>query len=419
MYLFTPALLLFLSLLPLPSSASPDPERLEKSVRTLAQPAWAGRKAGSRGGALARAWIIHELEDLGIPPLPDLGTYEQPIYPVGANIIAGLGLGSGSRCVLIGAHYDGLGVHDGEVYPGADDNASGVAALLEIARAARDTSWVRDQQGCLIFAFWDFEEGNMETLGGIKGSRYFVEHPPMPLSQLALTVTFDLVGGRFFVGDNDSLYVFGTERSPVLRERVLQARATGVRLIPLSLPILEPLGSWWPRSDYGPFRDKGVSSIFFSTGTSVSYHKPTDRPENLDYDKLAAVAQSVLNLLEVDHSGDPGSPQDHRNEDLDQVVLTLERLTANADRNGISPEWEKQLVEDWRMLRHYQRHREEIVPWCRMQIPFIHILGALGVENGSVPLDLLCPLPSMDSDAFGESADLVDRVESCRLVSFR
>ena len=184
-------------------------ENLKKDVETLAQPAWKGRQAGTSGGAAARAWLKQEFIKIGIRPVAK--NYEQNILKrksvIGVNLIGVLGPEE-KQCMIIGAHYDHKGVGGEIILRGADDNASGVAVMLEIARQIKPRE--SELQKCIYFAAWDFEEGSARTFGGIKGSHFFVNNPVFDLKKLALSVTFDLLGGSFCTGVENQLYVLGT-----------------------------------------------------------------------------------------------------------------------------------------------------------------------------------------------------------------
>src|SRR5437763_6441443 len=139
-----------------------DAGQLLEDVRVLSGDAMEGRGAGTRGGAMARAYIIHRLGDAGVKPL--WTSYEQPfdLSPgddgkprKGVNVIGVVrGKNHPERFIVVTAHYDHLGIRNGQIYNGADDNASGVAALLQLAE-----HFSRDHpDNSMIFAALDAEE---------------------------------------------------------------------------------------------------------------------------------------------------------------------------------------------------------------------------------------------------------------------
>jgi hypothetical protein len=181
----------------------------------------------------------------------------------------------------VAAHYDHLGVRDGVLYPGADDNASGVAMMLEVARSM--ASAPQPPKRSLMFIGFDLEEI------GLFGSRYFVAHPPVPLERIALFITADMIG-RSLAGICDAhVFVLGTEHAPGLRPWVDEAAKES----PVTLGLLGADLLVLNRSDYGPFRSRQVPFLFFTTGENPRYHSPSDTPETLNYQKLTAISQVI------------------------------------------------------------------------------------------------------------------------------
>ncbi len=111
--------------------------------------------------------------------------------------------------VIVSAHYDHLGVRGGVLYPGADDNASGVAMMLEVARSM--AAQLDPPRRSLMFIGFDLEEI------GLFGSRYFVAHPPVRLQQVVLFITADMIGRSMAGVCDDLVFVLGTENAPGLR----------------------------------------------------------------------------------------------------------------------------------------------------------------------------------------------------------
>jgi hypothetical protein len=268
-----------------------DAGRLKAHVFTLASPAYQGRKG--EGGQKAAAYLVETFRDLGLEPLFE-GDYFQPI-PAGADRRI-LGRNVGARLlgsdpglrdewIVVSAHFDHLGVKDQVLYPGADDNASGVAMLLEVARA-----WARAPERpkrSIMFVGFDLEEI------GLFGSRYFAEHPPVPLDRLALFITADMIGRAFAGVCHTYVFVMGTEHAPGLRSWIDQAS----RPLPLKVGLVGTDLLVFDRSDYGPFRARRVPYLFFSTGETPVYHTPRDIPETVDYAQLEAVSRLIQEVV--------------------------------------------------------------------------------------------------------------------------
>jgi len=146
---------------------------------------------------------------------------------------------------IVGAHYDTLGRSG----PGADDNASAVAVVLDlIAKANGDTP--------ITFVLFDYEE--TFGFGATKGSRAFVRDYKKPISK---AIVLDLVGGSLMPGFDEIYFQFGTSLPPLTSEHA--------EFFHLPMLFVEPVGTCVPRSDYGRFRSMGIPFTFFSSGTRI------------------------------------------------------------------------------------------------------------------------------------------------------
>ena len=188
--------------------------------------------------------------------------------------------------VAISAHLDHIGVRPGgadSIFNGADDNASGVAALLEIAEAfsRRDARPARS----LLFLVPSAEEK------GLWGSAYYVEHPTVPLRSVIADLNMDLIGRNW----PDSVIVSGTEMS-TLGVTLHRVASTHRDL------RMAPLADRWPeerifyRSDHYNFAVKGVPVLFFTSGTHTDYHRPSDALETIDVEKASRLARLVFHV---------------------------------------------------------------------------------------------------------------------------
>lgn len=260
----------------------PSRERLRAHVAKLASAEFAGRRGD--GARKAEAYVTDAFRALALEPA-FAGSFTQDIEGkeagevIGRNVAARI-VGRDPKLkdeyVILSAHYDHLGTHDGKVYPGADDNASGVAMLLESARCFAEAA--EKPRRSVLFVAFDLEEN------GLWGSRHFVEAPPVPLEQVKLFLTADMLGGALGGVCKDELFVLGTERAPGLRPWIIEAS----RGEPIKLGVVGSDLLVIDRSDYGPFRARQVPYLFFSSGESPRYHTPYDTPESLDYRKLEA-----------------------------------------------------------------------------------------------------------------------------------
>src|SRR5262249_53701913 len=164
----------------------PEESRLRGHVVTLTAPEYGGRRG--EGGRKAAEYLAGQFRALGLSPLFQ-GSYFQTIPGREGQAEGGRNVGAAIRgtdpklrdeWAIVSAHYDHLGVRGDLLYPGADDNASGVAMMLEVARSFAEGA-ERPRRGVMFVGF-DLEEV------GLFGSRYFAEHPPVPLPQVALFI---------------------------------------------------------------------------------------------------------------------------------------------------------------------------------------------------------------------------------------
>ena len=195
-----------------------DSERLMSVVTTLADPKFEGRAAGSPGGIAARAWIVEQFKTIGLQPLS--GAYVHPFTYTrmtmngrqdgdAANVL-GLCLGSDAKLpyFVVSAHYDHLGIRDGQIYPGADDDASGVAVVLELAAYCQKTPF----RHSILFAVFDAEER------GLQGAKAFLVKPPVPRDRIALNVNLDMVSRS----DKREIFIAGTYPYSALRAPLVE-----------------------------------------------------------------------------------------------------------------------------------------------------------------------------------------------------
>jgi hypothetical protein len=191
------------------------------------------------------------------------------------------------EAIVIGAHYDHLGLGErnslapsqiGKVHHGADDNASGTAALLEIARTLAAQ---REQlQRSVIFVAFSGEEL------GLLGSVHYTKEPPWPLDRTAAMINLDMVGRP----RDNKLYVGGIGTSPAFREIVERANASGFQL--------SYSESGYGSSDHQSFYIKNIPVVFFFSGLHADYHKPSDTAERIQSADHARVAELALRTAE-------------------------------------------------------------------------------------------------------------------------
>src|SRR5580765_2112264 len=194
------------------------------------------------------------------------------------GILPGTDPALASEAVVVGAHYDHLGREDGVVYPGADDNGSGTAVVLGLARAFAAAGGTGRT---LVFAFFGAEEL------GLIGSRHYVNRPAVPLDRTVGMVNFDM-GGRL---QGRLLNVGGGDSGSRLRALVSDAAQAGS-------VTLEINGSPYGPSDHSRFYAAGVPVLFFYTGSHSDYHRPSDTADKIDATGMARVASVGARVIE-------------------------------------------------------------------------------------------------------------------------
>lgn len=329
-------------------------ENLRNHVYTLADPKLAGRDNKSPGGQLARDYLLNYLKKF--PQLqPTFGSsFEQTIYDgetkVGTNVAAILPANepnpNGDYIVVV-AHYDHLGLAEGKMHLGANDNASGVAVALENLKALTES--VAPRQRDIVFLFADAEEPP-DVRTPRMGSNYFMEHLPRAKEKLRFGLVMDVVGTDAIPG---KLLVLGAETSAQNINIVNQtAPESGAQPLVSSVAMIDgfPL---LPRkrlykSDYQGFVQHNIPFLMLTTGTDARYHTPGDRADTVNYPKLTAVARYVGGLIlegakrrELGHvdtfAADPQA-------DLNTVEYVVRQILKNPPQ-GLLPSLQKNLKQ--------------------------------------------------------------------------
>nr|WP_070961143.1 M20/M25/M40 family metallo-hydrolase [Hyphomonas sp. Mor2] len=254
-----------------------------------------GRKVGTPENAKARAMIVDRFEALGLAPVgdsyelpftygafadPETGADSQP-EKSGINVAGRLEGTTGSDLtMIITAHYDHVGEIDGEIYNGADDNASGVVGLL----AAAEYFSQRLPQHDVIFLAFDAEE---DRLGG---SIAFVASPPISLDQVALNLNFDMLSR----GDNGILWASGTSHWPDMKPYVATVASAAPVQIEMGFDEGSTRDDWTLLSDHAAFFRAGIPHVYFGVEDHEDYHRPSDDFDKIDQDWFLRSIDSVV-----------------------------------------------------------------------------------------------------------------------------
>jgi hypothetical protein len=259
---------------------------LLSDLAVLAHDSMEGRGAGTAGNLRARRFLERRLEEVGALPAGD-GYGQDFAWPrgTGVNLLGWVpGLDPEAEVIVLTAHYDHEGIQGGQIYNGADDNASGSVALLEIARQLL----AAPPEHSVLVALLDVEEQ------GSWGARALVEDPPVPLERVALNVNLDMVSRTAGV-----LWAAGAYHTPSLRP-VLEGVAERA---PLTLRLGHdrpgaPEGDdWTDSSDHSAFHGVGVPFVYFGVEDHADYHRPTDDVERVDPGELVESVRTILMAL--------------------------------------------------------------------------------------------------------------------------
>ena len=266
-------------------------DALMRHASVLAADSMRGRAAGTPENAKARAYLVQQFTAAGLQPVN--GAFEHPtevrrdtLVRRAINVVGMVrGRANPERYLVVTAHFDHVGVRNGEIYNGADDNASGTGALIELAR------WfaANPPQHSILFVGFDAEEG------GLIGARGFVARPPVPASAMVMNVNMDMIGRN----TKNELFAAGTTPWPFLKPYVdsVVARAP----ITLRLGHDDPNGpaqdNWTSQSDQGAFHAAGIPFIYFGVEDHPDYHKPTDDVERLMPAFYSGAASTVLDAV--------------------------------------------------------------------------------------------------------------------------
>ncbi|MCX2718486.1 M28 family peptidase [Lentiprolixibacter aurantiacus] len=284
-------------------SEKPVSVSLEEDVAILANDSLAGRETGTPDEIKAAEYLRKRMEDIGLEPKGNSGTYfqtftfkpktdphQQVQYTMagdstitGTNVIGYID-NQAKNTVIIGAHYDHLGMgsegslyrgEEPQIHNGADDNASGVAVLLQVA-----DSLTKKHRGnnYLIISFSGEEMG-------LLGSNYFVKNPTIDLSRANYMLNMDMVGR---LRQDSTLSISGTGTAPVWTQS-LNALNEDFRLV-LNESGIGP-------SDHTSFYLQDIPVLHFFTGQHEDYHKPSDDADLLNYDGMRKITGYIVDLI--------------------------------------------------------------------------------------------------------------------------
>tara|TARA_B100000029_G_scaffold464131_1_gene497884 strand:- start:717 stop:2609 length:1893 start_codon:yes stop_codon:yes gene_type:complete len=206
-------------------------------------------------------------------------------YVTAFNVIGYLDSGK-DKTFVIGGHKDHMGTNSsGEVYWGADDNASGTSGVLELANYYSHMP-PEERPGNFYFMLFDAEES------GLLGSRYFTNNNPEIMEEIDFMLNLDMIG-RY--SDNEKILMGGINSSELFESDEFWSKLTGLN----QNLNFEKSTFGDGRSDHAPFIDKGVPAMFIFTGIHDDYHTPTDTPDKVDYEGLEEIGKFSISLIDL------------------------------------------------------------------------------------------------------------------------
>lgn len=297
--------------MPLPAAELPgrlDSDRMMQDLSWMAHPEREGRESGQAGALATRHWLVQQYQQIGLQPagvddylheyevqehIQFSGVFRQRQRQIeaisnAANVLGSLpGKQPHLPAIVITAHYDHLGVRDGHIFHGADDNASGVAAMLELARYFAQ----HPTEHPLLFMALDSEEK------GLQGAVALFRDQAVQPSQLAFNVNLDMLSRD----TERQLFAVGTYQHPWLHPLLDQVQQqSSVRLMRAHDRPWWRAGrteNWVNSSDHGVFHRHGVPFIYFGVADHPDYHTPRDTSDRVDAAFYQAVTETVLDFI--------------------------------------------------------------------------------------------------------------------------
>lgn len=282
---------------------------MKDDVFALADDTFNGRQTGTEGELQAAAYIENRFKEIGLEPKgykgaytqtftfrPSTNPHEQAEYTglkgdstlTGTNVVAFLDTGA-ETTVVIGAHYDHLGMggegslyreKEAAIHNGADDNASGVSVMLNLAKRLKSAPQTESGGNNYLFIAFSGEEM------GLLGSNYFVKNSTIPLESITYMLNMDMVGR---LNAENTIAVHGVGTSPIFKQTLFANNETDFN-------IAEHDSGIGP-SDHTSFYLVDIPVLHFFTGQHEDYHKPGDDAEKLNYEGMQKISDYIFSIL--------------------------------------------------------------------------------------------------------------------------
>ena len=269
------------------------PAQLLHDIEMLSADDMQGRGIGTPGVLKAREYVAKRFAESGLKSLNK--SFVQPFdfsnragaKISGANVVGYVeGKKFKDKYIVVTAHYDHVGVQKGEIYNGADDDASGTAALFALAAYFKKNK----PSHTIIFAAFDGEES------GLRGARAFVAAPPVAKEKIALNINLDMVSRN----DKNELYAAGTYHYPQFKPTLVKlAKTSKIKLLLGHDRPEQQRDDWTNQSDHGAFHAAKIPFVYFGVEDHKDYHQPTDDYANIQPEFYVRAVETILDAVKM------------------------------------------------------------------------------------------------------------------------
>lgn len=293
-----------------------NPKSLKPHIIALTAPETSGRATGTSGSAIAREYITQKFEEYGVekrgitydqpfqvkvtPPSKEKSELAPPHRTItGHNVIGEIKATNGSKkYIIIGAHYDHLGEIKGKIYPGADDNASGIAALLDLANMFSQMKAHGKEIGAnLIFVAFDAKEQSMA------GSRHFIKSLRIHNGNIICMINIDQIGSTLAPPRKEKNYLLVLGRDSLANWASTQldiCNRTSQINMDMDYTFYNSQNFYdifYRLSDHHPFVEQGITALFFTSGITGNTYKETDTSATLSYPIMANRVRLIFHFI--------------------------------------------------------------------------------------------------------------------------
>lgn len=277
-----------------PASKKFNAKRLLSDLEILSADDMQGRWVGTPGSLKAREHVLKRFKESGLQAFGNSYLHSFEFVSrngeklKGANVVGYIkGKKNPEKYIVVTAHYDHVGTRNGQIYNGADDNASGTAALFALAEYFKK----KRPANSIIFAALDAEEA------GLQGARKFVAEPPVKKESIVLNVNLDMIAHN----DKNELYAVGTYHYPFLKPYLEQVGKTAPVKLSFGYegPNVSRSDDWTFQSDHFAFHQAKIPFVYFGVEDHKDYHQPTDDFANINQVFYVRATETILAAIKA------------------------------------------------------------------------------------------------------------------------